>query len=78
MVKLGDKVTDAVTGFTGIATARTEFLHGCVRICVEAAGLHDGKAIEPQWFDEQRLTAQSEAKTGGPGPSPPSRDCPVR
>ena len=34
MIKLGDKVKDVVTGYTGIATSRTEFLNGCVQIAV--------------------------------------------
>lgn len=29
---LGDKVRDKVSGFEGIATARTEFLNGCFQI----------------------------------------------
>lgn len=31
MVKLGAKVTDSITGFTGIVTARVEHLGGAVR-----------------------------------------------
>jgi len=31
-IKLGDKVRDKVTGFEGIATAKTEFLNGCIQI----------------------------------------------
>lgn len=34
MIKLGDKVKDVVTGYTGIATARHEYLNGCVQITV--------------------------------------------
>jgi hypothetical protein len=77
MVALGSKVTDSITGFSGIATARTEYLYGCVRVCIEPGRLRDGKPIESQWFDEQRLSATSKAKSGGPGAVAPSRD-PVR
>ena len=31
-IKLGDKIRDRVTGITGIATSRTEFLNGCIQI----------------------------------------------
>jgi hypothetical protein len=31
-VRLGDKVRDRVTGYSGIATSRTEFLNGCIQI----------------------------------------------
>lgn len=34
MIKLGDKVKDTVTGFVGIATAKIEFLNGCVQFHV--------------------------------------------
>jgi hypothetical protein len=77
MVNLGANVTDRITGFSGIAIARTEYLYGCVRVCVEHGKLRDGKPIEGQWFDEQRLSATSKAKSGGPGAVAPSRD-PVR
>ena len=77
MIRLGDKVRDNITGFTGVATGRTEYLYGCVRICIEPAELHDGKPVEALWFDEQRLDAASGAKTGGPGMVPPHRDPPA-
>jgi hypothetical protein len=70
MVKLGTVVTDSLTGFTGTATSRTEYLFGCVRVYVEPTGLHDGSPIEGQYFDEQRLTTKSAAKVGGPAPAP--------
>lgn len=31
-IKLGDKVKDKVSGFEGIATAKTIFLNGCLQI----------------------------------------------
>lgn len=65
-LKLGTKVTDRISGFTGTATARTEYLYGCVRVLVEPVGLHDGKPVEGQWFDEQRLSTASDAPRGGP------------
>lgn len=80
MVVLGTKVKDKITGFEGIAVSRTTYLYGCVRVCVEPQGLHDGKPIESQYFDEQRLEDVPTAVTGGPGDvpharaAPPSRD----
>jgi hypothetical protein len=79
MVKLGEQYTDTITGFTGIATARSEFLYGCVRVQLEMS--HHGKEYKPteaQWFDEQRLIRDSAAQSGGPGAAAPSRDCPAR
>lgn len=54
MVKLGDRVRDAITGFEGIATAKHEYLNGCVRYSVEAPD-KDGKPDEYA-FDDQQLT----------------------
>jgi hypothetical protein len=77
MVKLGERVMDRITKFEGIATARSEYLYGCVRILVEPTELKDGKPVEGQWFDEQRVDNESDVKTGGPGPTPtPRRDAP--
>jgi len=55
MIDLGSKVKDMITGFTGIAIARTEWLYGCTRIVIESQELKDGKPVAPSWFDEQRV-----------------------
>lgn len=75
MIELGSNVKDSITGFAGVATARTVYLNGCVQIGVTATGLTDGKIIEDQWIDEGRL-GPSEAKAGGPGPRPPGLPTP--
>jgi len=76
MVQLGTKVRDNITGFEGIAVSRTEYLFGCVRVCVEPQALHDGKPIDSQFFDEQRLEAIATAVSGGPGDAPGARSIP--
>lgn len=80
-VKLGEKYRDTITGFVGTATARSEFLYGCVRVGLEGTSAEPGKPGEVEWFDEQRLVTAKDAKpvetnarTGGPGITPPSRD----
>ncbi|MBW2605922.1 MAG: hypothetical protein JRE28_16700 [Deltaproteobacteria bacterium] len=55
MVKLGDRVKDVISGFTGIAVAETKWLHGCCRICVQPPVDKDGKHQENQTFDEPQL-----------------------
>jgi hypothetical protein len=77
MVRLGASVTDSISGFTGIAVSRTEYLYGCVRVGVEPGNLKDGKPGETQYFDEQRLSTASKAKSGGPGAVPPPREQPA-
>jgi hypothetical protein len=70
-VKLGERYRDSITGFEGVATARYEFLYGCIRVMLE--GQKDGQPAEFT-FDEQRLTDVPAATSGGPRPAPPSRD----
>lgn len=82
MAKLGDKVRDNITGFTGIAVGESKWLFGCSRFLVEPDELKDGKPIEACWFDEQRIetvhaaapkvSVESRSAIGGPqrDPSP--------
>ena len=82
MINLGDKVKDSVTGFTGIAVARTEWLHGCMRILVQPDTLQkDGAVQEAVNFDEPQLLLIKAGKVarepkprptarGGPKPAP--------
>lgn len=77
-IELGDKVKCSITGFNGIAFARTQWLHGCDRITVQPTTLDDkGNARETQTFDEMQLILVRKAakpavaktpatKTGGP------------
>ena len=80
MIELGDKVRDTLTGFEGIAVAKTYWLYGCVRIGVERAKLDkDGNPAEQElWFDEQRIVGIEPPKPatdrapGGPRRDPAS------
>jgi len=62
----------------GIAGGITGWLHGCRRSAVQRGGLHDGKPLEPEWCDEQRLTTTPAATSGGPQRDPVSRRDPTR
>ena len=80
---LGSRLQDKVTGFTGIATSRIEYLSGCIQYCLSPPVDKDGKIVEGTFFDVQRLDLVSEGvvtveakQTGGAsgrGESPPSR-----
>ena len=72
-VKLGKKYTDKISGFEGIATARTEYMTGCARVCLEAML---GNDIKEFWFDETRLkdVKLKKKKPGGVGAVASSRD----
>jgi hypothetical protein len=69
---LGDEVKDSITGFKGIVTARTQWLHGCNVYRVQPQDLKDGKRLEVDHFDEPQLEVVEEEvhkehrKTGGP------------
>lgn len=52
---LGELVRDRITGFEGTAVAKTEYLHGNARICVEPKVGKEGEARRAEWFDDGRL-----------------------
>jgi hypothetical protein len=74
---LGDRVKDAVTGFTGVCIARYEWLNGCIRYEVQSEKLKDGKPVDGVTFDQGQLTLVKGGvvnvvpqPTGGPMPTP--------
>jgi hypothetical protein len=76
-IKLGDVAKDTITGFEGVAIARTEWLNGCVRISLQPKKLQEnGKPIDSETFDETQLAIVApglrhvEVRTGGPRPAP--------
>jgi hypothetical protein len=58
MIELGSKVKDSITGFSGIATGRAEYLHGVPRVLVEATQLTADGKTESNWIDEPRLVVE--------------------
>ena len=76
---LGDKVKDAITGFSGIIIGRTEWLNRCVRYGIQSEKLtKENKLPESQWIDEEQLLlvkagvikVDKPVRTGGPKPAP--------
>ena len=53
--KLGMTLRDKVTGFVGIAIAKSEFMNGCVQYYLKACLDKDGKVQEAVAFDSQQL-----------------------
>lgn len=75
--KLGDRVRDQITGFTGIVVAETKWLTGCARLSVQPETLHEGKVREAETFDITRLIVMErnavphlQTDNGGPGATP--------
>ena len=79
MIKLGNKVRDKITGFKGIATARIEYINGCVQFCVKPKMGKDKEMPDGEYIDIAQLELVNKGKsiksekTGGP-----QRDCPKR
>lgn len=77
MIELGREVQDKVTGFRGIATAKCEYLNGCVQFCVTPKMI-DGKFPDGQYIDIQQLEVVGEGidisqkPTGGSMQNTPS------
>lgn len=80
MANLGDLVKCMVTGFKGIVIGKSEFLHGCTRVGIQAPVGKDGKITEAQWIDEPQCKVIEAKKVrpgrqdiGGPIASVPTR-----
>jgi hypothetical protein len=82
MIKLGDKVRDKVSGFTGIAISRHTYLEGCTRISIQPEIDKDGKLPAINTFDEplveiiesQKIVKREQSEyNGGPEKYMPSK-----
>ena len=81
-IKLGDRVRDRINGFTGRVTGYHQWLYGCETFTVAPEKLSpDGKPIDSQAFDEQRLELLPEVEplkkdaakpNGGPADNVPA------
>lgn len=54
-VRLGDRVKDAITGFTGIATAYCRNLTGCDDILITTEVSKDQPASKSAWYHVMRV-----------------------
>lgn len=82
IVNLGDTVKHRISGFEGVAVAKTEWLNGCVRFIVQAIKLNNDGKPSVESFDAPELTvtdagtladcrpATAAAPPGGPYPTP--------
>ena len=66
MIELGSKVRDRISGFEGVAVARTVWRQGCARITVQPKVDKDGKLPETASFDEPELEVLNAPKPGKP------------
>jgi hypothetical protein len=84
MLNLGAKMKDKISGFTGIAIAKTYWLYGCERIVLQPPVDKDGKIPDTACFDVEQLElieprfGRAETTTGGPTPTPTQHRDPTR
>lgn len=52
---LGKKYRDKITGFEGVAVARTEYLSGCFHVDLETGDPEKNNKPVHEWLDEERL-----------------------
>jgi len=58
MIELGQKVKDKVTGFTGMATAKIEYMNGCIQFLVMPRQKKDDKKYpKGSYIDVEQLDA---------------------
>jgi hypothetical protein len=75
---LGETLKDKITGFTGVAMGRTEYLTGCIQYGLLSRKLNDKGLVQDwHWFDEERVERVNTKiiklmdSIGGPQPTPP-------
>lgn len=66
-IELGKKAKDIVSGWEGLATARYEYMNGCIRYEISAQD-KDGQP-KSFVFDEQQLEQLTDEKIKKPGKS---------
>jgi hypothetical protein len=70
-VETGDLVKDRITGFSGVAVAKTVWINGCVRWTVQPTKLTKEGAQKPtECFDEEQMVVVRKAVVPAYGRSP--------
>jgi hypothetical protein len=57
-IEIGEDVEDSITGFSGVLTARCEYLGDSPSLRIESRTQHEGKPVV-QWFTESRIVRPS-------------------
>ena len=76
MTKLGTRVRDRITGFTGIVTGVCHYISGCNQALVVPPVDDQGKRRESEWFDVQRLQRLDESNVVLDNDETPGCDAP--
>ncbi len=62
-IEFGDEVSDVVTGFVGVVTAKALYATGCNQVSVQPPVKKDGSYVESRWFDIERIKLEVAGKT---------------
>lgn len=54
-IALGNQVRDIVTGYTGIACSKVEYLNGCIQFGVKGSVSEPGKMPDAHYIDIEQL-----------------------
>ena len=65
MIELGDKVKDTITGFAGTATARIEYLNGCIQFLVTPKMAKPKKNETPEYPNATYIDVEQLKVVGG-------------
>ncbi len=74
---MGEKYRDSMTGFEGTCAGICEYLYGCRQALIVPLLDKDGRKVDGEWIDEQRLVDAGSlravdpiASSGGPQDHP--------
>lgn len=77
---LGKQCKDKITGFSGIAIAKADYLFGCTQYLLAPEVDKEGKRREGEWFDSGRLIVTGDGvasdEVRGKRPGGPQSDQP--
>ena len=87
VIVLGNTYKDSITDFEGVAISITKFLSSSQRVSLQPKKLHDGKPVDPQYFDAHQVNevkakvkpkVMTAKEPGGPGNCARPPACPRR
>ena len=74
---VGKQVIDIVSGFTGVAVSKIEYMNGCIQFNIQPKCKDDNTMVKAEWFDAEqvklvsnkRIVKKKKKPTGGPPPA---------
>lgn len=54
-IKLGQRVRDVISGFSGTVTGTVRYITGCNQVLVQPPAKPDGASVDSAWVDVSRI-----------------------